>query len=358
MRSNTANFALEINGEDLAEAIAPHLRPGVDLEHEAASYPSPRLVSLSLSEKLENGADELELTLSNHPDRDGGTLAPIKRGVKFALALGWAAGPDVAIGLVEKGSFIVDEVVKEGGGSSPDTVRIRARSADFTGKYRNRKNQGWKGKTIREVVGQIAGDNGYEPQIHDDLGDLTVDSAEQAAKSDMAFVRDLGRRHDAIATVKDGKLLFLPIGSETTASGKTVPSHTLTRRDNSRWTFTIADREEHDGAEAKWHDRKAAKGKTVKEGGGKNPKRIKRSFATEAEAKQAAKAEAKRAARGTYQFTFEMALGDPAIAANDRVDLQGWDEEIDAIKWLVEEVSHTLDGQGGLTSSLSMKSLN
>lgn len=358
MRTNTANFSLIVAGEDLAEAIAPHLRPGMNLDHEADSYPTPRLSSLSVSEKLENGADELEVTLSNHPDRDGRTLAPIRRGVEIALALGWAAGRDVAPGLVEKGKFIVDEVVKEGGGGSADTLRIRARSANLTGQYRNRRDKGWKGKTIREVVGRIAGDNGYEAQVHPDLADLTVDSAEQAAKSDMAFVRDLGRRHDAIATVKDGKLLFLPIGAETTAGGKPVPGHTLTRQQGSRWTFTIADREDHDGAEARWHDRKAAKGKTVKEGGGRNPKRIKRSFATEAEAKQAAKAEARRAARGTYQFTYDMALGDPAIAANDRVTLQGWDEEIDGVAWLVEEARHTLDGQGGLTSSLTLKSLS
>lgn len=337
MKDNLATFSLVVNGIDYARDIVP------------------RLVNLSLTEKLENGADELEVTLSNH---DGG-LPAIRRGVAASVAIGWQQGQDVPLGLVEKGSFTVDEVRKEGGSDGgADTLTIRARSANLTGKYRNRIDKGWKGKTIREVVSAIAGANGYEPRIHPDLADIRVDSVEQAAKSDMAFVRDLGRRHDAVATVKDGKLLFLPIGAQTTASGQLVASHTLKRQGNSRWTFTIADREDHDGAEAQWHDRKGARRKTVTEGAGKNPKRIKRTFAGEDEAKAATKAEAKRAARGQFQFTYDMALGDPAIAANERVKLDGWDSEIDAITWLVEEVKHTLDGQGGFLTALTMKSVD
>lgn len=330
MKHNVAAFSLIVDGKEYADAI------------------EPRLISLTLGEKREGGADDLEITLSNHD----GQLAPIKRGVYIALKLGWKDGPDVTPGLVDKGRFLVDQIEKSG---PPDTLRITARSADLTKRIAKRRDKGWKGKTLGSIVSEVARANGLTPKVHASLAGIQIKSIEQAAKSDMAFIRDLGKRYDAIATVKDGKLLFMPIGTETTASGKAIPGLTLARRENSRFTFTIADREDHDGVEATWHDRGATRKRTVKVGGAKNPKRIKRSFATEAEAKAAARAEASRAKRGQYTFRYDMALGDAACTPNRKVKLSGFDSEIDGIRWLIVQVNHTLDGSGFRTS-LEMES--
>lgn len=332
MRHNTAGFALEIDGIDYAKELVP------------------RLMSLSFTEKLGEEADKLEITLSNHD----GLLPTIKRGVDARLALGWVAGPEVRLGMVDKGRFLVDQVEKSG---PPDTLRISARSADLTGGFRRRRDRSWKQTNLGSVLGQIASDNGYTARVQSDLANLPVALIEQAAKSDAAFLRDLGERYDAIATVKDRVLLFLRVGASENAGGQAFGSLVLRRQENSRWTFRIADREEHDGAEAQWQDRDEARRKTVKEGKAENPKRIKRSFASEAEARTAAQAEARRAARGKYEFDYEMALGDPAIEPNVPVTLQGWDPEIDGIRWLVDEVEHRLDAGGGLGSRVKLVSL-
>lgn len=327
-----ADFSLNVDGIDYAKEIVP------------------RLNSLTLTEKLGEEADTLEIVLTNHD----GKLAPIKRGVETTLALGWKGGSNVPAGLVQKGRFIVDQVEKSG---PPDQLRITARSADLTGDYRKRRDRAWKDTTLGDVVEEVASGSGLSARVHADLAGIALPSIEQAAKSDAAFIRDLGARFDAIATVKDKTLIFLPIGAQDNASGASFGDLKLSRRDNSRWSFTIADREEHDGAEAKWHDRGEAKKKTAKAGGSKNPRRIKRSFASEAEAKAAAEAEARRAERGQYEFSYDMALGDPGIEPNARVTLEGWDSEIDAVAWLVEEANHRLDGRGGLTSSLKLVSV-
>ena len=329
---NRATFSLVVDGVDYAKEIVP------------------RLIRLSLSEKLGDAADELEIELANH---DGG-LPTIKRGVFASLSLGWEAGEGVKLGLVDKGRFMVDEVEKSG---PPDTLRIKARSANLTGTFRNRKDKGWKNTTLGAVLRDLAAASGLQASIHPDLAGLALPAIEQAAKSDAAFLRDLGARYDAVATVKNGTLIFLPIGASANASGQSFGSLTLKRQNNSRWSFTIADREQDDGAEARWHDKRGAKAKTVKVGTGKNAKRIKRSFASEAEAKQAAAAAARKAARGEYQFTYQMALGDPGIEPNQKVTLQGWDSEIDAVKWLVNEAQHTLDKGAGLTSSIKLESV-
>jgi phage protein D len=342
MQHNVARFTLAIGGVDYADELTG--RAG------QAGKKTNRLISLQLTEKLEDGADELEITLSNHD----GQLAPIKRGVMATLSLGWSSGADVTVGLVDKGTFRIDQVEKSG---PPDQVRITGRSADLTGAMRRRKDKGWTGKTIGEVVKQIAAAHGLTARVHGDLAGIAVPSAEQAAKSDMAFVRDLGRRYDAVATVKNGSLLFMPIGTDTNAGNERLATMSLSRRENAHFTFTIADREENDGAEATWHDRGEARKRTVKAGDAKNPKRIKRSFASEGEAKAAARAEASRAARGQHTLSFDMPLGDAAIEPNRKVKVTGFDSEIDGIRWLIKQVNHSLSGASGFTTTLEMESL-
>src|SRR5689334_4403853 len=75
-----------------------------------------RLISLSLTECRGGEADQLDLCLD---DSDGALAIPAK-GATLTLAIGWVGG-----GLVDKGSFIVDEAEHSG---APDQVTIRARS--------------------------------------------------------------------------------------------------------------------------------------------------------------------------------------------------------------------------------------
>jgi phage protein D len=91
-----------------------------------------RLVSLAISEKRGDEADQLDIVLD---DADG-LLAIPPEGARLLVMLGWKQGRDVAPGLVHKGSFKVDEVNHSG---PPDQIRIRARAADFTSAIRNRR---------------------------------------------------------------------------------------------------------------------------------------------------------------------------------------------------------------------------
>ena len=77
----------------------------------------PRLVSLTLSEKRGDEADQLDIVLD---DSDGGLAIP-PDGATLRLALGWKQGRDVAPGLIDKGTFKVDDVSHSG---PPDQVRI------------------------------------------------------------------------------------------------------------------------------------------------------------------------------------------------------------------------------------------
>lgn len=329
MAANVASVRLTLEGVDLADKV------------------NPRLIELTLSEKRGGEADELSVTLHNAD----GLLAMPDPGKVLALSLGWASGDDVATGLVEKGRFTVDEV--EAGGP-PDTITIRARSADLSGNYRQRRTKSWRDTTLGAVLTEIAGRHGITAQVHPDLASKPVAALDQQGKSDMALVRDLGSRFDAVATWKDRRLIFMPVGSATTASGKAIPGLTLKRRDGWRWSFTRAQRDENDGVQATWHDQASGR-KRKHSTGGKNPKKLKRVYASEADAKQAAQAEAKKRARGGYRFEYDLAFADCTIQPNRPVTLSGWNAKVDAIKWLVESVETTM-GAGGLRQRVTLES--
>ncbi|SFG08816.1 hypothetical protein SAMN05518801_10757 [Novosphingobium sp. CF614] len=329
MTANIAGVRLTLDGKDLADKV------------------NPRLLELTLTEKRGGEADELSLTLQNAD----GSLAMPDPGKVIALALGWAQGDDVTAGLVDKGRYTVDEVEASG---PPDQIQIRARSADLSGSYRKRRTHAWKDTTLGAVLSEIAGRNAVSAQVHPDLAGKEIKALDQHGKSDMALVRDLGSRYDALATWKDRKLIFMPVGSATTAGGKAIPALTLTRTQGWTWRFTRAEREENDGVEAEWHDQQAGRRKKHSTGG-KNPKKLKRVYASEADARQAAEAEKKKRARGGYKFEYELALADCTIQPNRKVTLSGWNSRIDAIKWLVESVETTL-GANGLRQRVTLES--
>ncbi|MCH2496008.1 MAG: phage late control D family protein [Erythrobacter sp.] len=323
-----------------------HVRLALEGGADLAAKINPRLVRLSLSERREAEADELELVLHN-ADRK---LAIPEAGRVLTLAMGWQSGDDVPLGLVDKGRFTVDEVGEEG---PPDVVIIRARSADLTGLLRQRRTKSWKQTTLGAILGDIASRHNRTAKVAQQLASQPIAAIEQEGKSDMVFVRDLGRRFDAIATWKDGKLVFLPIGESATASGAPLGTVQLGKIDGWRWTFNQADRESYDGASAQWHDQNAGRRRTVTEGG-ENRRKLKRIYASESEARHAAKAATSRAARKPYRFTYELAIADPALQPDMRVSLSGFGERIARLNWLVTSIKMHF-GSNGLTQFVELE---
>jgi hypothetical protein len=309
---------------------------------------NPRFVSLSLTEKREAEADELELTLQN----TDGLLALPEPGAVLLLALGWEAGEGLPTGLVDKGRFTVDEVEASG---PPDMVRIRARSADMTGSLRQRRTVSYVDMTLGQILDLVAQRHGREARVDPALRGQATGPIEQEGKSDLAFVADLGRRFDAIATWKDGKLLFLPIGQSATAGGTPLDQFQLRREDGWTWRWAQADRDDYDGASAQWQDMDAGQRKTVKIGGD-NRLKLKRVYATEGEARQAAQAALSRAKRKPYSFSYDLAIANPALQVDGRIALAGWNDKIDGASWLLESIRTDMDANG-LRQSIEMESV-
>lgn len=324
--TNVPDFRVMLGSKDISPAIRP------------------RLLSMRLTEKRGSEADQLDIVL----DDSDGKLALPTAGAILSLQLGWSIGNDVTPGLVDKGSFTVDEIEHSG---PPDTVTIRARSADFTSKITTRASRSWHDTTLGAVVQALAAQNGLTPRCAPALAAIEVKSLSQTRESDLAFLRRLGREHDAVATIKRGALIFAPIGSGQTATGKSLPSSTIQRRDGDRHTFRIEKREAAGKVTADWHDRKAAAKKSVSVGEGAGPERkLARVYPNEAAAHRASQAEAKRSGRAPRKLDLDLALARLDLFPEQRVTASGFKAEIDATNWLIAEVTHDLRGSGFTTA--------
>ncbi|HFP0290864.1 TPA: phage late control D family protein, partial [Escherichia coli] len=115
--------------------------------------------------------------------------------------LGWKGEP-----LVDKGTYIVDEVAHEG---PPDRLTLSANSADFREEFNVKREVSWHDVTVERVVSAIAHRYGLKAQISDMLMDIEIDHADQTEESDMSFLTRMADMLGAITTVKNGCLLFI-----------------------------------------------------------------------------------------------------------------------------------------------------
>ena len=315
------DYRLSVNGQD----ITPKL--------------GGRLIELRLSESRGEEADQLSLTLD---DADGRMAIPPK-GATIDVQLGWAGQ------LVDKGSFVVDETEHSG---APDRISIRARSANMGQSLRQRTSRSWHNTTLGTIVQELAQANDLPARIAPALAQLPVQHLDQTNESDLHLLTRLARQHDAVATIKKGQLIFLPINSRTTASGQPLDSIHITRSSGDQHRWHTAERTSYTGVQAHWHDTHSAQTHTVTAGQeGDNTKTLKDTYATEREASAAAQAELQRIDRGAATLSLTLALGRPHLMPQSSVTVQGFKPEIDGQDWLVKTVEHTI-ADGGYTTRL------
>ncbi|EFE8014907.1 phage late control D family protein [Escherichia coli] len=344
---------------------------------------SDRLINLSMTDNRGFEADQLDIELN---DSDGLVALPI-RGAVLSLYLGWKG-----FALVDKGRFTVDEVEHRG---APDTVTIRARSADFRGTLNSRREESWHDTTLGAIVSAIAARNKLTASIADSLAGIKIPHIDQSQESDAVFLTRLAERNGGAVSVKAGKLLMLKAGSGTTASGKAIPQITIQRSDGDRHQFAIADRGAYTGVTAKWLHTKdakpakqkqavklkrkpkeqhlralqhpkakvvssktAAKKKKEQEaregeymaGEADNVFALTTIYATKAQAMRAAQAKWDKLQRGVAEFSIMLATGREDIYPEMPVRVSGFKSVIDDQSWIISKVAHNLGGNGFTTT--------
>ncbi len=302
------------------------------------------LLRLTLTESRGDEADQLDIEL----DDSAGRLNVPPTGEKLALRLGWEGEQ-----LVDKGEFVVDEVEHRG---APDVMCIRARSADMKSDLRKRREASHHGQTLGDIVTTVAKRQGLTPRVAGSLASIQIAHIDQTHESDMHFLTRLARRYDAVATVKKEHLIFAPINSTTTATGKQLTHVTITRKDGDQHRWHRAERDSYTGVQAEWQDSKGAKKRSARTGTEEREKKLRDIYASEADAMAAAKAEMQRIERGAATLELALAYARPDIAPQSPATASGWGKpEIDGTTWLVKTCTHTLDPSSGFTTRLELE---
>lgn len=289
-----------------------------------------RLSQLTLHDRRGMQADQLDITLTD----DDGMLDIPPTGAELTLAIGWKGQA-----LTERGTFTVDEVEHIG---APDTLNIRASSADMRQGLPSKRTQSWDSVTVRDIINTIAARHDLTPSAGATLAGARITHIDQTDESDLHFLTRLAERFDAVATVKTGHLIFVPTGQATTATGLEIPPIYLYRQSGDQHRYLMAERNAFTGVTALWNNTAHATREAVTVGDPQNAQQLRHTYASEEEALEAAQAEWQRIQRGVAYFSITQAVGDADIFPETPVWCLGWKPQIDATSWIITEVTHNL----------------
>lgn len=349
-------------------------------EKDITQIVTDRLISLSISDNRGFEADMLELELSDHD----GLLELPPRNATIQVAVGWLGSF-----LVDKGKYLVDEVQFSG---APDKVNIRARSADLKGSLSEKKERSFDKIKLTALVEQLAKENQLQANVSESYSHITLPHIDQTSESDINLLTRLAEQYDAIATVKNGTLLFMPTGKGKTASGAAIPPFEITRQIGDSYNFSIAESDNYKAVRAYWHNtdtgkrgeviidenskitkkQKMTKGRKLKNGDVKGQRLSKRkytvleqtepvtsdsdqiktlrhTYASEQSAITGAKSAFDKLKRGVATFSITLAYGEPELMPEMPLVLRGFKSMIDGSDWIISRVTHNINDSGYTT---------
>ena len=236
--------------EALTHSGGRHLTPVAVLQVNGRPFGSltmSRIISVQLADNRGFEADELTIELSDH---DGALEIPPQE----ALIKCWLGYQET--GVVYKGEYKMAEFTHSG---APDKLSITARAADLAATLDQQENKSWHKQTLYQIVEAIAKKHAYPYKISADYQATAIHHIDQTNESDASFLTRLAGIYDAIATIKNGTLLFMPVGRAETASGEPIAAALLTRQAGDSHSFSYASSNAYNAVRAYYIEPKTGK---------------------------------------------------------------------------------------------------
>ena len=378
MLEKIANAATRLF-EKLTDVGGNHMTPAVVLSIDGQAFGSntmSRIIDVTVDDKRGFEADEITITLS---DADGALAIPSMESM-IKVWLGYAE-----TGVVYKGEYKISGFEHTG---APDQLRISAIAADLAAGLAEQQEKTWRKTTLGNIVETIAKKHGYTPKLHKDLAAIAIDHITQTNESDASFLMRLAEQYDAIATIKQKHLLFMPVGKGQTLSGEAIPTVLINRLSGDSHRFGYSSNDNYNAIKAYYlpdkkgsnkqfvlinadniePKKKAAKKDTSKAqakpdkkqsaltDGGEKTKVLRHVYANKTNAERGARSAYKKLKRGRAQFSIALAVGRPDLAPETPVQVQGFKDVIDAETWVIEKISHSVSS-GGYISQIDLEAL-
>lgn len=303
----------------------------------------PRLIEATVEDGAGFESDGLTIILDNAGDI-------IARPRKKAVVV-FGGGFRETGGPVRFGTYEVEDAEKT---FLKRTMTIIARAAKIGDSLKERKNRAFENMTIGEVIELVAADHGLQPAVSSKIAGIKVRYRAQLGESDANLLSWLGQRLNAVASAKDGRLVFSRKGDAMTISGAPLPVVTVGPDDLAdACTFRGTARAAYGKVRAYWHDQAEAVRKLVEEGDGELAAEITEPFQDEDEAREAVKGRRQGLEREEETLSLEL-WGRPDAQADAELQLVDCDRDADG-KWSIETVQHRFSGESAYTTSITAK---
>jgi len=314
-----------------------------------------RLISVSITDREGHRSDTIDLTLEDGPPHavipDDGDIIQCWLGYEDGIARGFGD----ATGLEYMGRYKITDVDIK---CLPYSLEIKGEAADMTTKLKEHKERHWDDKTIKDIVGDIAKDGGLTAQVSEKVGAMKLPWWGQQNESGLHMLQDLADRHNALFTIKDGKLLFAERGAGQTAAGGAMPVLTVTPGMILTGTCSVSKqkRSKHKSVSAEYYDRDEGKRKRETEQGeddGEAAYTLRHAFSGKDEAKRAARSRSKYLKREGDRTAVDIE-GHPTAKAGRPMVYAGVRPQIDGTVYVIEEAQHKFS-KSGYTTALKAK---
>ncbi|MEM7197276.1 MAG: contractile injection system protein, VgrG/Pvc8 family [Pseudomonadota bacterium] len=212
---------------------------GGDITHKI----NDRLIALTIIDKAGMQSDSLQLVLDNRDHVFGG----ITTGAELAVSIGYEK-----TSMADMGLYVVDEYRVSG---PPAKLTIAAHAANLSrAMQKQHKTRSWDKKTIGDIVTAIAAEHGLTPAIAPKYANITIAHIDQTNESDLHFLSRIAVQNNAVAKPANGHLLFVARGEAKSASGATMPTLDITKRNITTYEIRFADRDKYQSVKARWHN--------------------------------------------------------------------------------------------------------
>lgn len=302
----------------------------------------------SITVRLDSGGDSDTCRIVVD-DRDRALARP-QTGASLTVSLGY-----VELGVAMMGIFEINDVTYEG---PPRQVTITGTSVGFRSAVKGPAIKEFDGKTLGEIVGEIARTAGVPAVVDPELAARKV-PYKNMISSPLHLLQDLERQYGAIAKFEFGRLVFGKRDATQTMSGDFLPIVVLRPEDFGTWSIRHNDRALHSSVKASYRDKDThdirwldilnphAEVQDL-------PFRIGRIFNSKDEAEAAAQSMLGTLNRATGEGTLVLAKGDPWLRDQQQVLVSGMGDGVDG-HFTVSTAEHSYTKENGLTTRLHVR---
>ncbi|NLI26438.1 MAG: phage late control D family protein [Acetobacter sp.] len=300
-----------------------------------------RLISLNVTDNSGANGDTISCDLN-----DGSPFIKIpNKGDLMKVWLGYKE-----TGLTYFGEYTIESPVVH---CLPYGLSINGKSASMRDTLKQQKTRHWDGKSLSNIMKEIASEHGLRTAISSDVAAFQYDWIGQQNESDLNFCTRLAARHGAVFSIKNGTLILSKRGNGYSASGNAMNILVITPNMIVPGSCDIefSAREHVGSVKARHYSRKKAELVNVEEESspsGTAVHTLPHPYADEEEARAAASSKAASLYMETTKVRVVISgnslvrAGVPFIFANVRPG-------VDDIAFIVDSASHMISKDGYIT---------